>query len=110
MKTELAQVKWGDELRDLFGEDATAWLTKTIIRAVGDCVASKLNSKSHEAFRVKRAARGTASYSSARDLCFATFLQTLQDYVGKTKETLKTMNISFCGWWRAVSTRPTKAG
>ena len=47
MKTELAQVKWGDELRDLFGEDATAWLTKTIIRAVGDCVASKLNSKSH---------------------------------------------------------------
>ena len=104
-------MKWGDELRDLSAKDA----------AVDKCIPSKwitdksfshpwINSECYEALRVKRAARGTESYTAARDACSATFLQTFQEYVGKTRETLKTMNPSSRGWWKIANTLLTKAG
>ena len=121
LKTELAQVKWGDELRNLSADDAAAWLTTTILRILDNCVPSKwitdksfshpwINNECHDALRVKRAARGTESYTAARDACSATFLQTFQEYVGKTRETLKTMNPSSRGWWKIANTLLTKAG
>ena len=121
LKTELAQVQWGDELRNLSADDAAAWLTRTILHIVDDCITSKwitdktfphpwINSECHEALRVKRAARGTDSYSSARDICSAAFLQTFQEYVSKTRETLKIMNPSSRGWWKIANTLLTKAG
>ena len=121
LKTELAQVQWGDELRNLSADDAAAWLTRTILRIVDDCITSKwitdksfshpwINSECHEALRVKRAARGTDSYSAARDTCSAAFLQTFQEYVSKTRETLKIMNPSSRGWWKIANTLLTKAG
>ena len=41
LKTELAQVQWGDELRNLSADDAAAWLTRTILRIIDDCMTSK---------------------------------------------------------------------
>ena len=79
LKTELAQVQWGDELRNLSADDAAAWLTRTILRIVDDCIPSKwitdksfshpwTNNDCHDALRTKREARKTEAYIAARDV------------------------------------------
>ena len=60
--------------------------------------------------RVKRAAQGTERCIAARNACSATFLQTFYEYVGKTTETLKTMNPCLRGWWKICNILVTKAG
>ena len=44
-----------------------------------------------------------------RDACSAVFQQTYQDYVRKTRETLKSMDPSSRGWWKVANTLLTKA-
>ena len=114
LKTELAAVQWGDSLRDVSSDDAASWLTSTILRIVDGCIPSKwitdksfshpwINSACHEALRIKREARGTEAYTAARDACSTTFLRTVQEYVGKTRKTLKSMDPSSRGSWTAKS-------
>ena len=108
LKTKLAAVQWGDTLQDISSDDAASSLTRTILRIVDGCIPSKwitdksfshpwINNACHEALRIKREARGTEAYTVARDTCSTTFLWAFQEYVGKTRETLKAMDPSARG-------------
>ena len=120
LKANLSGIEWGEKIRANSADEAASWVTTTILRVVDDCIPSKwitdrsyshpwINEKCREALRKKHESRGSEAYAGMRDACSAVFLQTYQDYVRKTRETLKSMDPSSRGWWKVANTLLTKA-
>ena len=120
LKRKLASTEWGEQIRARSADDAAAWMTALILKVVDECVPSKwitdksyahpwINDECRESLRRKYAARGTERYAEMRDACSETFLRSYQDYVKKTRETLKSMDPSSRGWWKIANSLLTKA-
>ena len=58
----------------------------------------------------KHAAIGSEAYAAARDQCSAVVLEAYRDYVGRTRDKLKTLGTGTRGWWKIANTLLTKAG
>ena len=63
-----------------------------------------INAMCLESLQDKHSAIGTDRYPAARDTCPEIFRKTYQDYVIKTRETLKSMDPSSRGWWKVANT------
>ena len=120
LKASLSSVEWGETIRSSSADEAASWVTATILRIVDENIPSKwitdrsyahpwINEECREALRRKHEARGTEGYAATRDACSEVFLRTYQDYVRKTRETLKSMDPSSRGWWKIANSLLTKA-
>ena len=120
LKSKLLRVEWEEQIRTRSADDAAAWMTDSLLKIVDECIPSKwitdksyshpwINDACRESLRRKHESRGTERYAEMRDACSEVFLATYQDYVKKTRETLKSMDPSSRGWWKIANTLLTKA-
>ena len=120
LKAKLSSIEWGEPIRLRSADEAASWITATLLKIVDEYIPSKwitdrsyshpwINDECREALRQKHESRGTEGYAVMRNACSEVFLRTYQDYVRKTRETLKSMDPSSRGWWKIANSLLTKA-